>query len=119
MANDKEKLDPYVLRFMTGLGIANPLDLHRFQYAGGRNGRHANYWKLMFGDKPFPERQIKCVCGHLITENCYIMDETGKIYVVGNKCIKRYLLKEKSGRTCEKCKAPHKNRTVNLCKKCR
>lgn len=119
MADDEEKLDPYLLRFMKGLGITNPLDLYRFRYAGGKKaGRHLNYWKIAVR-KELPDTQFKCVCGHKIRENCYITDEEGKLHVVGNCCIKRWLPKENSGRTCEKCKAPHKNRKVNLCKKCR
>jgi hypothetical protein len=36
---------------------------------------------------------------------------------LGNSCIKRFI--KKSGRTCETCGEPHKNRKVNMCNKCR
>ena len=113
------KPDVYLLRFTYGLGLQHPCQLGGLKYAGGNYGSHAKYWKLLFGDRPFPPHQSRCACGHDITENCYIMDETGKLYVVGNHCIKRYLPKANAGRTCEICKAPHRNIKNNLCVKCR
>ena len=59
-----------------------------------------------------------CICGHDISENCYITD--GNIIIVlGNCCIRKYLPKTQCGRTCRICKQPHKNRKNNICNKCR
>jgi hypothetical protein len=87
-------------------------------YAGGDSNAHANYWKLSRGKQEMPPYQEKCVCGHNITEQCYITD--GNTYIVmGNCCIKRFIPKKLAGRTCDKCKEPHRNRIVNRCNSCR
>lgn len=88
-------------------------------YCGGNQGSHHNYFKIYFNNMvelPYQERQ--CVCGHHIVENCYITNGED-ILVLGNCCIKRFLPKDKSGRTCRLCKKPHKNRKNNLCHDCR
>lgn len=99
----------------------NDIVVNGYKYCGGNKGRHLNYFRLFFSnDKPLPTRVHKCVCGHDIVENCYIINETrDKIIVLGNCCIKRFLSKDKSGRTCEVCGKPHKNRSVNQCNDCR
>jgi hypothetical protein len=99
---------------LTYLDIVN----NNFHYCGGNNERHLNYYKLCFNNKELPEKIDKCICGHKISENCYITD--GKIILtLGNCCIKKFLPKDKSGRTCEKCGKSHKNRKVNLCNNCK
>ena len=53
-------------------------------------------------------------------ENCYIADKNNEnVIVIGNCCIKSFLSEDKSGRTCEKCGSPHKNRVCNRCNSCR
>lgn len=106
-------------------------DLRTFKYCGGDGGgipesdeeevkktRHSNYYKLMFGNKDFPHRVHNCICGHEINENCYISDGN-QMLILGNCCIKRFIPPELSGRTCELCKNPHKNRKYNLCNDCK
>jgi len=87
-----------------------------WKYCGGRTGSHLNYFKISCKDDDLPEQVNECVCGHAISENCYITDGES-ILVLGNCCIKKFI--PKSSRTCENCEAPHKNRTVNRCNKCR
>lgn len=69
--------EDYSVKFKKGLienGITNIKD---YYYCGGTEGegnnmRHYNYYKLIFGDKPFPKLNSKCICEHKITQNCYI-----------------------------------------------
>jgi len=89
---------------------------NNWKYCGGTNGRHYNYYRLLFNDAPFPDKTTKCICGHKIKENCYITDST-RILTLGNCCIKKFI--EKNTRTCEKCGNQHKNRVVNRCNQCR
>ena len=71
---------------------------------------------MAFSHLQTPEHTDRCVCDHFIQENCYITNDTDMI-VVGNCCIKKFV--NKSGRTCDKCGEPHKNRVVNRCNLCR
>lgn len=87
-----------------------------WKYCGGSNGRHLNYFNLTCKKKDLPDKVNNCICGHSITENCYITN--GKqILVLGNCCIKKFI--PKSSRTCVECGEPHKNRVVDKCNKCR
>jgi len=88
----------------------------KWKYCGGRSGRHLNYFKLTCKNDDLPEQVNECVCGHKISENCYITDGE-QILVLGNCCIIKFC--PKSSRTCEKCEAPHKNRKVDRCNDCR
>ena len=94
-----------------------------WKYAGGNHNSHLKYWKLHTDDEELPEWVDKCVCGHAIIENCYIENITDphdiKLIVLGNCCIKKFLPKEYSSRTCKECGDPHKNRVVDLCNYCR
>jgi hypothetical protein len=89
-------------------------------YCGGDHASHLDYWNLrnetrrLLKKKPwsFPPKEDHCVCGHFIKHNCYITNKKF-ILVVGNCCIKRFLTSKE--RTCEVCRAPHKNRKYNLC----
>jgi hypothetical protein len=92
-------------------------DFKTFKYAGGDFGHHLNYYKILFGDKKLPNKEVECLCGHPIKNNCYIVNEENEnLMVLGNCCIKRFL--SKSGRTCDKCGEPHKTRKNNYCKSC-
>lgn len=94
------------------------LELDNYCYAGGDSGHHSSYLatQRITVDR-IPPKKDRCLCGHPISENCYIKHiPTQRLIVVGNCCIKRYL--DKSGRTCEKCNKPHKNRKNNLCESC-
>ena len=87
-----------------------------WKYAGGDEGRHHNYWCLRYGrDKEKPPHADSCLCGHPIKENCYVSDGN-EFLVLGNCCIKRFV--PVSGRSCEKCNGPHRNRKRNLCNAC-
>ena len=88
----------------------------KWRYCGGDGDK--NYIKLFFRNKTEPKiiRKSNCVCGHPIIRNYYISDGDD-IIILGSTCIKRFL--PESSRTCDDCKAPHKNRKVNRCKDCR
>jgi len=87
-----------------------------WRYCGGEKGRHLNYYNLCCVGEEQPEHEDRCICGHLIKENCYITDGN-YILTIGNCCIKRFL--PNSTRTCERCNKPHRNRKDNLCIGCR
>lgn len=90
-----------------------------FYYAGGDFKEHDNYWNMRYGGKQKPEHQAKCVCNVDIKHNCYITDDDEFFLVIGRCCIKRFVPKEKQGRTCSNCKTPHRNKKDNLCGECR
>ena len=50
---------------------------------------------------------------HIFTSILYKGDE---IIVLGNCCIKKFI--PSSGRTCEECDEPHRNRKHNICNSC-
>ena len=59
----------------------------------------------------------RCVCGHVISQNCYIFNKITKdIVIIGNCCIRKFNLE---GKTCSECGASHKNRNDNFCNECR
>jgi hypothetical protein len=94
------------------------IDMNDFVYSGGDNGSHLNYYKLLYNtDKLLPHKDY-CICGHKIVKNCYIANGN-QVLTLGICCIKRFISKEKQGRTCECCGYSHKNRKNNLCNKCR
>ena len=81
--------------------------------------RHYKYYCLRFPEYDFPPYQEECVCEHKIVENCYIYSEDKGFVIIGNCCIKRFMNAEYAGRTCDKCKAVHRNTKYNLCNKCK
>jgi len=93
-------------------------DMKKFYYCGGNIGCHHNYFIKSCPNDDLPDLVDRCVCNHLIRENCYVTDGE-RILIVGNCCIKRFLPKENSGRTCEICRQPHRNRKDNKCNNCR
>jgi len=74
---------------------------------------YLNYFHLFWGKEyELPEHTNKCVCNHSIEENCYITNGNKEgVLILGNCCIKKFI--PKSGRTCEICDEPHRNRVVN------
>lgn len=105
-----ENLKPYGLEFS---------DLANFRYVGGNENSHLNYYKMEYNGKyPNIPQSEECICGHQIKENCYITND--KIFVViGNCCIKKFIPKDKQGRTCKMCRKSHRNRKNNYCNECR
>lgn len=107
-------------RFIEGLKKYNisyeDIQHGKFKYCGGNKGRHLNYYKLNFNEKPLPNYTNKCICNHDIKENCYISDGN-TILILGNCCIKKFI--PHNSRTCEICNQPHRNRKVNRCNNCR
>jgi hypothetical protein len=105
-----------------------------YKYTGGDGNRlkddddrdsqqdaHIAYWVQTRGLwSKYPDWVNACICGHWIQENCYVVNinDDNKLIPLGNCCIKRFL-GDKSGRTCDKCEAPHVNRKYNLCNKCK
>jgi len=104
---------------LTEIGLNYNDVITNYKYVGGDNGSHKKYFELITKTTPItrPPHITHCICGHYIKENCYITDGNGNVLVLGNKCIKRFI--KKSGRTCETCGEPHKNRKVNKCNRCR
>lgn len=110
-------------QFINGLKEYNLTtdDMIGWYYCGGRNGRdprHLNYFKMKCPNDDLPDLTDRCICYHKIKENCYITNGD-EILILGNCCIKKFLPEENSGRTCEICKKPHKNRKNNRCNDCR
>ena len=97
-------------------------DFQQFKYSGGDTGRHLNYWNLAMSKADLPEKEERCLCGVAIVEQCFITRDTGdciELLVLGNCCIKKFMPAEKSGRTCDKCGAAHRNRKINKCNECK
>jgi len=91
-----------------------------WKYCGGDTGRHAKYFKISCPNDIRPEHVNNCVCGHPIKRNCYITNaEETDIIILGSCCIKKFIPKEKSGRTCKNCGMSHKNRKYDLCNNCK
>jgi len=109
-------------RFIKGLQNHNltyeEIKNNNWIYCGGDSKNHFEYFKIFFKHSNTPIHESKCICGHSIKENCYITDKN-RILTLGNCCIKKFLSKSKSGRTCEDCGNPHKNRKNNKCNDCR
>jgi len=94
-------------------------DLSKWKYIGGDSGRHNNYFNMCLTKYKIsrPPYVDKCACEHHITENCYVYNEDDDVVqVLGNCCIKKFI--PKSGRTCEDCGEPHRNRKWNKCHEC-
>lgn len=89
-----------------------------YVYAGGRDGSHlAYFYARLFEDADMPLERESCVCGHDITEQCFVEHAPSKqLAVVGNCCIKLYV---GAARTCVHCRAPHKNMLDSECASCR
>ncbi len=95
-------------------------DMKDYKYCGGDSKQHLNYWNLFNRNKNLdtPDYTTKCICGHDIEDNCYIIHKTSEnILVLGNCCIQKFC--PDSGRTCDDCGEPHRNRKVNRCNECR
>ena len=109
-------------QFVKGLKLyglsREDIDRGGWKYCGGNEGRHLRYFKIACPGYDLPPLESHCVCGHRITENCYITNGP-ELMVLGNCCIKRFVPAKLSGRTCERCGEPHRNRKVNRCKECR
>lgn len=94
--------------------------LDEWIYAGGDTGRHLRWFNQYCKGEEMPSFQPSCICTHEIKENCFIKNKAdGRLIVVGNCCIKRYISKENAGRTCKNCGKPHKNRITAFCNECR
>jgi hypothetical protein len=110
----------FTQRFIEGLkkyGLTMN-DMNDFVYKGGNNGSHLNYYKLSYKNDELPPDKDICICGHKIIKNCYISNGS-QLLTLGICCIKRFIPKEKQGRTCECCGCSHHNRKNNLCNICR
>jgi hypothetical protein len=117
LSNESDELSE---KFINGLMKynLNLIDLVNFKYCGGDSGSHKNYFNLFFqgAQENKPNHVNHCICGNRIKINCYITN-AAQILVLGNCCIKKFI--SKSGRTCDTCGEPHKNRKVNRCNTCR
>jgi len=125
----KPRSDLHLERFKEGLLVWYKITyeelIKNYTYCGGDGGNyehseHYNYWVMLFGYDGWPCKEQECVCGVRIVENCFVMDETRTNFIhMGNCCIKKFMPKNKSGRTCEICKEPHRNIKYNLCNDCK
>ena len=119
MVNEYDK--HYMRRFFANLfndyNISEKEFIDTFTYGGGAEKSHLKYYRLRFGLRPLPESKKRCVCGHIIRDNCY-MTNCHMFVVLGNCCIKRYC-GDSGRRTCCICKCPHRNSKNNYCKDCR
>ena len=114
----REKTNKYLTNFYENLNILDISyeNIKKCTYAGGngrkrikftneyyydKNNRYYKYFLLKYGENAiFPDDVKYCVCGHEITENCYITN--GNIIIVlGNCCIRKYLPENQCGRTCK------------------
>lgn len=107
-------------RFIEGLKDYNltieEINKSKWRYCGGDFNQHLKYYNLCYPGSELPSKELECVCGHDIKNNCYITD--GKeLLVLGSCCIKRF--KKNCSRICEDCGNNHRNRKVNRCKDCR
>ena len=120
----------YNKRFMLGMYIdynVLPSELFKqWKYAGGNTRSHASYLRrainlprLRKGLAAYerPPYKSQCVCRTPIVEQCYLTNDV-KFAVVGNCCIKHWM-GESGYRTCEICRAKHRNIIINWCKECR
>jgi hypothetical protein len=100
---------------LQSLGITMD-DFQTWEYSGGNQSRHLNYFRLKHPNTEFPPHENRCICGHPITENCYMYNGIDFL-VLGNCCIKRYAII--SGRSCEDCGNRHQSRNHNKCSECK
>ena len=83
---------------------------------------YINHWEDFISLKEIrkttPE-DTKCICGHDIMENCWLMHHVNKDIapVIGNCCIKNFLPELKI-RKCEICETPHKRIKYDICFEC-
>ena len=106
-------------KFIEGLaehGLTYEEVKQNWKYAGGDSRHHLNYYHLCYAHLEPPAWTDRCVCDHIIKENCYITNGTDFL-VIGNCCIKKFI--DKQTRTCDTCGQAHKNRIVNRCNLCR
>lgn len=114
------ELTQHFIRGLSRLGLTFD-DMKDYKYCGGDSGSHLNYWRDHINKNNKynkPANVSNCICGHSISENCYIMHKTNsRILVLGNCCIQKFV--SDCGRTCENCGSGHQNRKVNRCNNCR
>jgi hypothetical protein len=83
---------------------------------------YENYYKLCFPNTPFPLIEDRCICDTKLVHNCYIRENveatSDSMLIVGSCCIEHFIDAGKV-RKCTKCSSDHRNRSDNLCKKCR
>jgi hypothetical protein len=110
----------FTQRFIEGLKEYNLTmeDMKDFVYSGGDRDAHYKYYELLYNTNKLHPHKDHCICGHFIKRNCYI-SKGNQILTLGICCIKRFIPKEKQGRTCECCGCSHRNTKNNLCNKCR
>jgi hypothetical protein len=93
-------------------------DVRKWHYCGDdKDGGGLNYFRISCPNIDFPDKVDQCVCGHKIHHNFYITGIKKDILVLGSTCIKNFI--DYSGKTCQDCGLPHKNRKDNFCNECR
>ena len=109
------------VRFISGLQEHYGLtvdDLDDYVYVGGDRKGRLTYFRLKYPGEVIPEHSQTCVCGHAIEENCFIRNtQTGHTLIIGTCCNKNFVTT--SGKNCQDCGAPHRNKVVDRCNDCR
>ena len=106
-------------RFFNGMALRGYSEeqTKQFIFCGGDNSSGSKYF-IFFPHLVKPDHANKCVCEQNIIRNDYITD--GEIVIAtGSCCIKKFLPIGQTGRTCELCSVPHKNRLYNRCNDCK
>ena len=104
--------------FAAGMAALGCTDLETLRYVGGDYSEHARYFDIACPGMDRPPHASACVCRVRIKNNAYLRQGAdGPLFVVGSCCVKKFVAR--SGRTCEDCGEPHRNRKVNLCTACR
>lgn len=109
-------------------------NLKDWVWVGGTRYTGYNKKTLLRGEEYFdkyfnykrkkPEYICDCICGHDITENCWIYNKnTDVIITVGNCCIKKFFgnIFQKNGKIkkCRECGTSHKNKKSIYCNDCK
>ena len=105
---------------LNDLGLNYEGDVEFWKYRGGDRDSDLVYFMMLYPGRKLPHHQKKCVCDVKIVKNCFISRYIDSpLLTIGRCCIKHFMKAENSGRTCEVCDSPHRNRKDNRCHECR
>ena len=106
-------------RFIDGLkqyGMTEE-DIKNWRWCGGTgNISDIKYWKMCFPNATPPDTEKHCICGQkIIIQNWITYNQ--EFIVIGSECRNKFL--DHKGKSCNRCKEPHRNRKDNYCTSCR
>jgi hypothetical protein len=105
-----------VLKCLEELGYTMK-EFSQFRWIGNNNYDGQRYFKQIYPDREYPKDKLKCICGSVIGTDEWVETPDKVILTLGSSCRAIYL--KNTGKSCELCNAPHRNRTVNQCDDCR